>query len=202
VLVALIAGFALGGLVFQKSIASTITSTQVETSLQTLVSLNPVTTTLLLFNSTATVTQTVNLQSTTTEFEAAGSADSSEILQLENEIHLYDIQYLIQNEQVYVPAGGNWSSTPLYSNETGYIVVGVSASTSSHTLVNCFWSDNFVNNEALAYNETVDLGSNGVAHFPFVGFAPGSSGPNSIQIHLLSRENSPMSADLNVILVY
>jgi hypothetical protein len=175
---------------------------QISTSIQTVVSLNPITTTELVFNSTATTTQTVNLRYTTTGFEAINSADESEILQLENEIHLYDIQYLIQNQEINVSAGGVWSSAPLSSNETGYIVVGVSASTSHNTLVNCYWSDSFVNNQDLAYNETVDVGSNGLAHFPFVGFAPGSSGPNSILINFSNGQNSSMSADVNVILVY
>jgi hypothetical protein len=153
-----------------------------------------------MFNSTATLIQTARY--TTTQFEVANSADANEILQLENEIHLYDIQYLIQDQQIRLAPGGIWSFSPISSNETGYIVAAVSASTSHNTLINCYWADNFVNSQDIAFNETVNVGNNGVAHFPFVGFAPGSSGPNSIRINFLNGGNSSMTADVNVLLVY
>jgi len=135
VIVALIIGFVIGGYTFPKNSPKTITSTQTGTSVQTFVSFSPTTLTQLMFNSTTTFTQTVNNRYTTTEFEIVNSADISEVSQLENEIHLYDIQYLIQNQEINIPAGGVWSSNPFYSNETGYIVAGVSASTSHNTLV-------------------------------------------------------------------
>jgi hypothetical protein len=183
---------AIGGFAFQKNSVKTVTSTQLGTNVQTIVSVSSIT--------VAELTRTVSVQYTTTQVETVASVDT-EVSQLENEIHLYDIQYLLQNQEINIPAGGLWSSDQFYSNETGYIVVAVTSSTSSNTLVNCHWVDSLVS-ESMSYNQTVNVGEDGVAHFPFVGSPPGSSAPDGIQINLSNKQNSAMTAEVNVLLVY
>jgi hypothetical protein len=189
-IVALIVGLAIGGFAFGRNYTKTVISTEVGTSVQTIVSISTV----------AELTQTVSVLYTTTEVETVTSFDP-EVAQLENEIHLYDIQYLLQNEEINLPAGGVWSSGQFFSNETGYIVVAVASSTSPETLVNCHWVD-FLVGESMSYNQTVNVGENGVAHFPFIGSPPGSSSADGIQINLSNKQNSSMTAEINVLLVY